>query len=80
MLNHDKYWKNFIRNYAEEFIAFFYPALYPLIDFSKEIDFLDKEFFKFMEDGSAEGTTFKDKLLKLHNNINFNSSLQQVWP
>jgi hypothetical protein len=40
----DSLWKLMLRQYFPEAIAFFFPAIAPLIDWTKPIEFLDKEF------------------------------------
>ncbi len=40
---YDAAWKNIIRKLFEQFLAFFYPRVYAAIDFSKGVEFLDKE-------------------------------------
>ena len=39
----DQLWKGVIEEMFEDFVAFFMPALYTQIDFTKEVSFLDKE-------------------------------------
>ena len=39
----DQLWKGVIEEMFEDFVAFFMPAIYPHIDFTREIAFLDKE-------------------------------------
>jgi predicted transposase YdaD len=50
--------------YLEEFIAFFYPSLYQLIDWSKGYEWLDKELLSITSE-SMLGKQFVDKLAKV---------------
>lgn len=40
----DSPWKDILRQYFQEAIAFFFPDLHRLIDWQQPPDFLDKEF------------------------------------
>jgi hypothetical protein len=45
-IDFDARWKELIQAFTEEFIAFFLPTLYPLVDFSKPPEFLEQELAK----------------------------------
>ena len=64
VINYDAQWKLVIEAYFEEFIAFFLPTLYPLVDFGIDPVYLDKELHELVADkitGLREG----DKLVKV---------------
>jgi len=64
-------WKFILKALFEDFVLFFMPDLYPLVDFSVEPDFLDQEFETLFPETKAENRKV-DKLvnLKLKNGNN----------
>jgi hypothetical protein len=60
----DSPWKLLLRQYFPEAIEFFFPAIAPLIDWTKPIEFLDKEFQKITPDAEI-GKRFADQLVKV---------------
>lgn len=65
MSDQDSVWKEIIDAYFDEFIAFFFPAIYQDIDWSKGYEFLDKELEKIVQD-SELGKRLVDKLVKVY--------------
>jgi hypothetical protein len=61
----DAPWKKILREYFPEAIAFFFPEVAKAIDWTKPIEFLDKEFSKIAPD-AATGKRFADQLVKVH--------------
>ena len=57
-------WKLLLRKYFREAIEFFFPAIAPLIDWSKATEFLDTEFQKITPDAEI-GKRFADQLVKV---------------
>ncbi|UBF26958.1 DUF4351 domain-containing protein [Kovacikia minuta CCNUW1] len=60
----DSPWKEILRQYFPEAIAFFFPELHRLIDWSKPIEFLDKEFQQIAPD-TETGKRYADLLVKV---------------
>jgi predicted transposase YdaD len=60
----DKAWKEVIEELFEDFVKFFMPDLYEIIDFSKGYEFLDKEFSTLFPESDAENKRV-DKLTKV---------------
>jgi hypothetical protein len=60
----DNVWKEIIDAYFPEFIAFFFPQVYPDIAWAKGYEYLDKELGTIVKDGEV-GTRFADKLVKV---------------
>jgi len=60
----DSPWKEILRQYFPEAIAFFFPALHRLLDWKKPPEFLDKEFQQIAPD-SATGKRYADLLVKV---------------
>ncbi|OZV96375.1 hypothetical protein CAY57_08115 [Heyndrickxia coagulans] len=50
---YDRHWKRVIHSLFEDFVAFFSPGLYEMIDWDKLPDDLDKEFQKLNPDGKS---------------------------
>jgi len=50
---YDRHWKRVIHSLFEDFVAFFSPGLYEMIDWDKPPDDLDKEFQKLNPDGKS---------------------------
>jgi hypothetical protein len=62
---YDSAWKKVIRELFESFLEFFFPEIYQAVDFTKEIDFLDKELSEIHPD-STPGDRIADVLVKVH--------------
>jgi hypothetical protein len=62
---YDSPWKDILQIYFKEFMQFFFPAVHDQIDWTKEIQFLDKELEEVTKDAEI-GRRFADKLVKLH--------------
>lgn len=60
----DSPWKEILRQYFSEAIAFFFPDLHRLIDWQKPIEFLDKEFQQIAPD-TETGKRYADLLVKV---------------
>ena len=63
-LDMDNTWKELIDNLFEFFIAFFFPQFYAIIDWSRNIEFLDKEFQQVVETAQLSSRE-ADKLVKV---------------
>jgi Domain of unknown function (DUF4351) len=61
----DSPWKLVLRQYFREAIEFFFPDIAKAIDWTKPIEFLDKEFQKITPDAEI-GRRFADQLVKVH--------------
>lgn len=64
-LDHDSRWKEIISNLFEDFVQFFLPQAYSLIDFQSNIEFLEQELLKLFSDKYREGKIVNDKLVKV---------------
>lgn len=62
----DTHWKEVITDLFEDFVAFFLPNLYPLIDFSVAPVFLEQELHKIAASNEKKGKTINDKLAKVY--------------
>ncbi len=62
---YDSPWKDILQTYFEEFMQFFFPAAHVQIDWTREIQFLDKELEEVTKDAEI-GRRFADKLVKLY--------------
>ncbi|MCP4213450.1 MAG: hypothetical protein GY765_02285 [bacterium] len=62
---YDAAWKNVIRKLFEQFLEFFYPKIFKAIDFSKGVQFLDKE-LKDIKPAGNQGDRVADVLAKVH--------------
>ncbi|MFN6539778.1 MAG: Rpn family recombination-promoting nuclease/putative transposase [Nostoc sp. EkiNYC01] len=62
---YDSPWKDILQTYFPEFMQFFFPSAYNEIDWTKEIEFLDKELMEAVKDAEI-GRRFADKLVKLY--------------
>ena len=60
----DQLWKGVIEEMFEDFVAFFMPAMYPHIDFTREIAFLDKELEQIYSENDDK-LRLVDKLVKV---------------
>jgi hypothetical protein len=61
----DSPWKLVLRQYFREAMEFFFPAVAKVVDWTKPIEFLDKEFQKITPDAEV-GKRFADQLVKVH--------------
>ena len=61
----DTPWKDILERYFEEFILFFFPNIYPEVDWSRGFEFLDKELQQVVRDAEL-GRRLVDKLVKLY--------------
>jgi len=59
----DSPWKTLIEQYLEEFVAFFFPDIHKMIDWTSGYEFLDQEFQQIVRD-SELGKRLTDKLVK----------------
>jgi hypothetical protein len=62
---YDSAWKNIIRKLFKEFLEFFFPDIYEAIDFTKGVQFLDKELNEIDPDSNL-GDRVADVLVKVH--------------
>ena len=62
--DYDTPWKNIIETYFEELMAFFFPAAHTDIDWSRPVEFLDKELQQVVRDAEF-GRRYVDKLAKV---------------
>ena len=62
--DYDTPWKNIIETYFEELMAFFFPAAHADIDWSRPVEFLDKELQQVVRDAEF-GRRYVDKLAKV---------------
>ena len=60
----DSPWKNALEWYFEDFIAFFFPVAHADIDWSRPVEFLDKELQQVVSDAEL-GRRYADKLVKV---------------
>ena len=65
MITRDLLWKGIIEDLFEDFLGYFFPELYPLVDLEKGYEFLDKELQQIYP-ASALGQRFADKLAKVY--------------
>ena len=65
MQTNDELWKGVFEDLATVFIQKFYPDLYPYLDPSRPIEFLDKELAQLSPD-SEDGKRAVDKLMKVY--------------
>jgi hypothetical protein len=71
--DYDSPWKNAVETYFEEFMALFFPAAHADIDWSKPIEFLDKELQQVALEAET-GRRYADKLAKV-----WKKSGEQGW-
>ena len=64
-IDYDTHWKEITANLFEDFVSFFLPEAYELIDFEAEIEFLEQELHKIVADNSKKGKIINDKLVKV---------------
>lgn len=62
--DYDSPWKDILEAYFEECIEFFFPDIYPEIDWTRGYEFLDKELQKVVKEAEV-GRRFADKLVKV---------------
>lgn len=65
--DYDSPWKEAIESYFPEFMAFYFPAAYAQIDWSKSYAFLDQELRAVVQDAEL-GKRFVDKLVRVQRN------------
>lgn len=73
MADQDTIWKEIIAGYFKEFLAFFHLKAHDDIDWSKRLEFLDKELAQIAPD-SKIGTRLADKLVKV-----FRLDGNEIW-
>ena len=61
----DEAWKKVIERFFPQLLQFFVPQLYADVDFSKKVDFLDKEMERLSK-RSVKGAKYVDKLAKVY--------------
>jgi hypothetical protein len=61
----DAPWKKILRQYFQEALEFFFPEIAQVVDWTKPIEFLDKEFMKIAPDAKT-GKRFADQLVKVY--------------
>lgn len=61
----DAPWKKILRQYFREATELFFPAIAQIVDWTKPIEFLDKEFMKIAPDAKT-GKRFADQLVKVY--------------
>lgn len=64
-IDYDTQWKVVISSLFPDFIKFFLPQAYRLIDFTHSIEFLEQELHKLISDKYKEGKVINDKLVKV---------------
>jgi hypothetical protein len=62
--DHDSPWKDILRQYFQEAIAFFFPETAAEIDWSRRYEFLDKEFQQIAPEAEI-GKRYADQLVKV---------------
>ena len=62
--DYDARWKDLIKGLHRYFVAKFFPNLYPQIDFTKKVRFLDKEMQKLFADWDKKGPVRGDILME----------------
>jgi hypothetical protein len=68
---YDSAWKKVIRELIEDFLEFFFLDIYHAIDFSKKIEFLDKELKKIDPDSNI-GDRIADPMSIVFNSLVLN--------
>ena len=61
----DSPWKDLLERYFEDFMLFFFPQAHRRIDWTRKVEFLDKELLAVVGDAEI-GTRFADKLVKVY--------------
>ena len=72
-IDFDNSWKKLIEALFELFMAFFFPAAYALIDWTRKPEFLDKEFQQALK-GAKLGRRVADKLVRVRLKDN-----KEIW-
>jgi Domain of unknown function (DUF4351)/Putative transposase, YhgA-like len=62
---YDSPWKDILEIYFKDFMELFFPAAYNQIDWTKKIEFLDKELQEVTKDAEI-GRRYADKLIKVY--------------
>ncbi|BAZ08289.1 hypothetical protein NIES4071_00940 [Calothrix sp. NIES-4071] len=62
---YDSPWKDILQTYFEDFMLFFFPNAHREIDWTKQVEFLDKELEEITKDAEI-GRRFADKLVQVH--------------
>jgi len=62
---YDSPWKDVLEIYFEDFITFFFPFVHSEIDWTKEIEFLNKELKQVTKDAKV-GRRYADTLVKVY--------------
>ncbi len=63
-VDQDGLWKKIIGELFEDFLQFFIPELYEEVDFTHDVEFLDKELFQEVVD-EKKGRRYVDRLAKV---------------
>jgi len=66
IIDYDGKWKEIIEELFEDFIAFFLPDLYPLIDFTQKVRFLKQDIPKIASSPKKKGDKIKDNIVEVH--------------
>ncbi|MGB0929288.1 MAG: hypothetical protein ACPGVB_00835 [Chitinophagales bacterium] len=66
VIDYDGKWKVIIEELFEDFIQFFMPDLYPLIDFTKKVTFLKQDIPKIAGSSKKKGDKIKDNIVEVH--------------
>ncbi len=64
-MKQDSSWRKILDKLLPEFLAFYFPEIHRAIDFSKGIEFLDKELQKILPKQDDRGKRVVDKLVKV---------------
>ena len=59
----DSHWKDVLERYFEDFMLFFFPQAHRRFDWTRIVEFLDKELLSVVGDAEI-GTRFAEKLVK----------------
>ncbi|MFM7427906.1 MAG: hypothetical protein ACKO7W_23390 [Elainella sp.] len=70
---YDSPWKDILEAYFQDFMQFFFPAIYSDIDWSRGYNFLDQELQQVVRDAEL-GKRFADKLVKV-----WKQSGEETW-
>lgn len=64
-IDYDTQWKLIITSLFPDFVRFFLPKAYKLIDFEQPVEFLEQELHKLIADKYKKGKVINDKLVKV---------------
>ena len=64
-IDFDARWKELIIEFTDQFILYFFPTLYPLVDFSQDVEFIEQELLNIFPEETLAGKKVSDKLLKV---------------